>query len=225
MRVLQTDFFGDHNIGLFSTMSEKFCVIGGLLSKKKIEDISKVSGTEVFQSTITNSELIGIFCTMNSNGIIIPKITTDREYEAFKKFGKENDLNVNMIGSKFTALGNVVLCNDSGAIISNLISAKDKKTIEDCLGVKAEYSTVAGLDSVGSCGVATNTGCILHRDATDEEIKLIDSTLKVESDIGTANFGSPFVGSCSVGNSKGVVAGDSTTGPEITRIMEALKLL
>ena len=225
MRVLQTDFFGDHNLGLFSTMSEEFCLIGNPLSKKKSSDIAKVTGAKLFQTTIANSEIVGIFCSMNSNGIVIPKITTDREIAALKKFGKENDLNINMIGTKFTALGNVVLCNDNGAVVSNLVSAKDKKTIEDCLGVPAEYSTVAGLDSVGSCGLATNKGCILHRDATDEEIKTVDGTLKVESDIGTANYGSPFVGSCVIGNSNGVVAGDSTTGPEITRIMEALQLL
>jgi translation initiation factor 6 len=70
--------------------------------------------------------------------------------------------------------------------------------------------------------VATNKGCFIHRDAKENEIKKIEEILKVKADIGTANFGSPFVGSCFFANSNGAVVGNSTTGPEIDRIYETL---
>jgi translation initiation factor 6 len=102
---------------------------------------------------------------------------------------------------------------------------RDKKKIEDCLGVSTELSTIAGMDVVGSCGVATNLGCLLHRDVREDELGLIQDILRVETDIGTANFGSPFVGACVIANSKGAVVGESSTGPEITRLMETLKYI
>ena len=134
-------------------------------------------------------------------------------------------MNVTVINTKFTALGNLVLCNDKGAVMSSVISKKEKKKIEDCLGVGGEYGSLASITTVGSCGIATNKGCLVHRDASEEEIKVVENILKVPVDIGTANFGSPFVGSCIIANSNGAVIGESTTGPEVTRIMEALLFL
>jgi translation initiation factor 6 len=109
--------------------------------------------------------------------------------------------------------------------VSKVFSKKEKKEIEDCLGVEAVFSSIAGIQTVGSCGIATEKGCLLHRDAKEEEIKIVEEVLKVKVDIGTANFGSPFVGSCIIANSKGALVGESTTGPEIVRIQEALELL
>jgi translation initiation factor 6 len=129
------------------------------------------------------------------------------------------------VGSDFTAIGNLILCNDKGAVTSSLLTKKEMGLISDCLGVECAASKVAGMDNVGSCGIATNEGCLLHRDSTEEELDFIQEVLKVDTDIGTANFGSPFVGGCAVANSKGLVAGASTTGPEISRMMESLKLI
>ncbi len=225
MRVLQTDFFGDHNIGLFAKACDKVCILGRHLSGSKAEKIRNVIGGKMFQASIANSEIVGIFCALNSNGIVLPKIAAQSELKTFGYIARENGMSVGTVKSRFTALGNLVLCNDNGAIVSRLFSANDKKTIEDCLGVESEYGTVAGLNNVGSCGIATNKGCILHRDASEEELNKFQEVLRVDSDIGTANFGSPFIGSCAIASSRGVVVGEGTTGPEVTRIMEALSLL
>lgn len=225
MRVLQTDFFRDYNIGLYAKASDSVCVIGNHIPHKRVAEIRKVIGAEVFQTNIANSEIVGIFCALNSNGILLPKIASQDEIKNFKKIAQELGMSLAVVKSKFTALGNLILCNDKGAVVSRLLSPSDKKMIEKCLGVKSEYGTVAGLNSVGSCGIATNKGCILHRDASEEELDKFQGVLRVDTDIGTANFGSPFLGSCGIASSKGVVLGEGTTGPEATRIMETLGLL
>jgi len=134
-------------------------------------------------------------------------------------------MNVKVLDSNFTALGNLILCNGHGALVSKLFTKREKKSIENCLGVEACFSTAAGIQTVGSCGVVTGKGCLLHRDASEEEVKIAEEVLKVKADIGTANFGSPFVGSCIIANSKGAIIGESTTGPEIIRLQETLDLL
>ncbi len=224
MKVLQTNFFGDHNIGLFGKASDKFCIVGNLTHDKNIKSIAEVLKVKVVKATVANTDLVGIFCCVNSNGIILPKVVSERELNMFNALKKHFNVNVGVLNSKFTAVGNLVLTNDNGAVVSELLGRNDKKTIEDCLGVESIQSSIAKIHTVGSCGISTNKGCLVHRDAGEEEIKKIEGMLKVSADIGTANFGSPFVGSCAIANSKGALVGESTSGPEINRIMEALGL-
>ena len=97
--------------------------------------------------------------------------------------------------------------------------------IQDCLDVEIKYSKIANISVVGACGIATNKGCLLHKDVKEKETEAVQEVLKVEVDIGTANFGSPFVGACGFANSNGAIVGESTTGPEVARLMETLALL
>ncbi len=225
LRVMQADFQGDHNLGLFSKASDKLCLTGNVMTEKDLEKVSSMLGVPVITASISDTHLCGIFIAMNSNGVILPRTVHEHEVSKIKELGRKFGFRVCVLDSKYTATGNLVLCNDNGAIVSKLFSKKDSEKIGDCLGVEVANSTVAKMDTVGSGGIATNKGCLLHRDAEEEEIKLVKDVLKVDVDIGTANFGSPFVGSCVVANSNGCVAGLSTTGYEINRIMETLKFL
>jgi len=224
LRVWQTNFYGDHNLGLYGKSSDRICVLGRILEGKR-EKIEEFLNVKTVALTISNTDLVGIFCALNENGMILPKIITDLEREKFEELKKLFGINVKVLNSNFTALGNLILCNGHGALISKLFTKKDKKMIEDCLDVESHFSTIAGIQTVGSCGIATSKGCLLHRDASEEEIKIAEEVLKVKVDIGTANFGSPFVGSCVIANSKGAIIGESTTGVEIIRLQETLELL
>lgn len=222
MKVLQTNFHGDHNLGLFGKTSDKFCILGNFIQDKTVQKIEEILKVKTVKLTVANTDLLGIFCCFNSNGILLPKIVREGEIKKFEILKKEFGVDLKVLKSKFTALGNQILCNDNGAVVGDVFSKKDKKTIEDCLGVGSEYGSVAGMSIVGSCGVVSNKGCLLHRDANEKEIENIENVLKVRVGIGTANFGSPFVGSCCFANSNGGLFGESTTGPEINRLMEAL---
>jgi translation initiation factor 6 len=219
------NFHGDVNIGLLARTSDKFCLVGNFVMDKSVKKMEEYLGVDVVKTTIANTDLIGIFCAMNSNGIILPNIANRRELDFFAKLKKEFGVNVTILPSKFTAIGNLVAANDNGAIISNVFSKVSKKKIEDCLDVEADYSSVAKQIVVGSLSVVTNKGCLLHRDADENEMKKIEDILKVKADIGTANFGSPFVGSCVTANSNGAIVGEQTTGPEVVRLAETLDLL
>jgi len=222
MRVIQINFHGDHNLGLFGKSSDKFCLVGNFVPDKKIEKMKEVLKNHIVKATIANTDFVGIFCSLNSNGLLLPKIVIERELIQLKKLKKEFGIDLEILKTKFTALGNLILCNDNGAVVSKLIKRNEKKKIVDCLDVEVDYADIAKMSMVGSCGMANNKGCLIHRDASEEEIEKIKNILKVETDIGTANFGSPFVGSCAIANSHGALVGESTTGAEITRLMETL---
>jgi translation initiation factor 6 len=73
--------------------------------------------------------------------------------------------------------------------------------------------------------VVTNKGLLAHPRITDAEIAICEELFGLPVDIGTVNLGSPLVGSGLLANSRGYVAGDETTGPELGRIEDALGFL
>ena len=132
--------------------------------------------------------------------------------------------NVKRIESKKTALGNLILANDKGAIVGGNLMKEIKiiKKIRDSLDVELVSGQIAGLPYVGSLAVATNKGVLAHPMLKYEEKQLLEDVLKTKVDVGTINGGIPFVNSGILANDKGVIIGSFTTGPEIIMISNIL---
>ena len=135
---------------------------------------------------------------------------------------REIGLNTKIINSKETALGNLILCNDKGCLISGSLK-RFKKEISDTLGCEVEIGKIANLDIVGSCGTASNVGCLCHREAREEELKRIEEILKVKVDVGSVTYGTPYIRSGIIVNSNGAVVSNPTTGAELGRIEEVFE--
>ena len=188
-----------------------------------MERVERILNVPIIETQVYNSELIGLFTCGNANTIIIPGIA-----DVPKNLPK--DIRVVRLASethaefnKYTAIGNLVLANNNGAIIASGFSKKTAQTICKALGVPVKLSTIAGLETVGSCGIATDAGVLVHPEATEDELELIEKVLKVPVGLGTLNHGTPFVGACAVANSNGVLTGFSTTPVEVTRLEGALQ--
>jgi translation initiation factor 6 len=215
MKFLRTNFNGDPNIGLYGFATDNYCFLGIEPQQKILQKIKETLKAKVMISTVAGTELAGIFVAGNSNGIILSKIIEDYELKSLKKLG----LNLKIINSKETALGNLILCNDKGCLIASSLK-KYKKEISGALGCEVEIGKIAGLDIVGSAAVASNIGCLCHREANEEEMKKIEDILKVKVDVGSISYGSPFIKSGLIVNSKGLMFSEQTTGAELGRINE-----
>ncbi len=212
MKFKKININGDPNIGLRGFATDNYLLTGSEIPESDILEVKE------YVIRIADTELDGIFAAGNSNGIILPKIAEQKEIEQIKE---SLGINVLVLNSKETAIGNLILTNDKGALISPLL--KDyQKEIEDVLGVETDIGTIAGLSIVGSSGITTNKGCLVHRDATEEEAKKIEEILKVKVDVGSFS-GSPFVKSGIIVNSNSVLVGDTVTGPELERIFEVFE--
>lgn len=214
-KFLRAKFYGDPNVGLYGFATDDYCLLGLEPDKKVLGKIESVLNIKVSSATIAGTEFIGLFSTGNKNGIVVPKIAEDYEIKKIKRLG----INLEVIESKETALGNLIVCNDRGCLISNSLK-RFKKKIADSLGCEVETGAIAGLSIVGSVAVASNTGCLCHIEANEEEMKMIEELLKVKVDVGTAGYGSPFIRSGIIVNSKGIVFSELSTGPELGRFEE-----
>ncbi len=131
-------------------------------------------------------------------------------------------VDIGVVSETFNAIGNNVLVNDRCALVHPQLSKKTIKAIEDILDVEVVKGTIAGMKTVGSVAVVTNNGLLTHPKTTEEDLEILKALFKVPVYFGTVNFGTPFIGSGLVANSKGAITGTKTTGIEMGRIEEAL---
>jgi translation initiation factor 6 len=209
------------NIGVVARANDNTALVPYLCPEDFSSIVSEELEVEVIKTNISGTSLIGSMTVMNNSGVLLPKFVYKEETEAIKKSG----LNVGILKDKCTALGNLILFNDKGAIVYRKFTKGSIKTIEDILDMEVEKGDIAGFGTVGSLGVATNKGALVHPLARGDEIRHIESVLKTDVDVGTVNRGTGFVRIGILANTKNVLLGDSTTGPEITRIEDALGLL
>ncbi|MHA1577288.1 MAG: translation initiation factor IF-6, partial [Candidatus Thorarchaeota archaeon] len=187
--------------------------------EKDLNAIEKSFNLPLVQTTIATIDLVGLVAVGNSNGILVPYTIRSDEFETLKA---SSEVPVDIIDSKLTALGNIIVANDSGAICHPEFDVKSRKKMEDILDVEVVAGTVAKLPIVGSTAIATNVGAVVHPMITPEEIDSLSQLLKVQIEVGTVNRGNPYTSIGVLANSDGMIAGSDTTGVELAHISQML---
>lgn len=221
MKLYKTNLHGNPNVGLYGFCTDHYCLLAPEFTEEQVKKIEEALHVPVFQLKIANTSLIGALITGNTKTLLVPYIALDHELALLKKW----KIPYKVITSKFTALGNNILCNDRGALVTREYSADTKKIIRQALEVTLHPGEIADTEVPGSCAVHNNHVAVIHAFATPEQIQEVKSLLGVPCTKATVNFGSPYVHSGLLANSHGMVVGDSSTGIEIENIYEALGFL
>ena len=215
------DVYRSPNVGLFLRVNDNTLLIPFGFAETKTKKLKEyLNVKKIIHVSISGTRLIGPMTVMNNNGMLLPSTASDEEIQILRQTG----LNVERLQSKFTAIGNLILANDKGAIVSNIFDGEVHQSIRDVLGVPIQIMSIGGFVQVGSLVVTTNAGAIVHPNANDREIKSITEILQVEAEPATINGGSPFLSSGIIANFKSAIVGSITTGPELIMITRALKI-
>ncbi len=209
------------NIGVFAVSNDNLAVLPVNCSNNFFSILKASLDVEVVKINILGTSLIGVMSVLNNKGILISKYASETEIQALKSAG----LSVYIINDKHTALGNLILSNDRAAIISELLSKRTARSIEDFLDCEVVSRNIGGFKTVGSVGVATNQGALIHPLVKEDDLEWIADILHVEVEIGTINRGVGFIKTGLIVNKNGALIGDVTTGPEIVRIEDSLGYL
>ncbi|MHA2399117.1 MAG: translation initiation factor IF-6 [Promethearchaeota archaeon] len=226
MTVLRSQVFGRSLIGVYLTANNSFVLYPPILLKPVLKKFENVFDEPLIPLTINNSNLLGVYTVSNKYGIIVPDIIQDEELERLKGASKEisSSFHVGVLKSIDNAFGNLILCNDKGAIISSFLK-EHQKQIEDLLNVETVVYEFADNYLPGSISLANNSGCLVHPLSSDDEIDYITSVLKVdEVDVSTINRGVPYLGSGAIINDTSGIFGASSTGPELQRLTSVLRI-
>jgi len=217
LTIILADVFGSPNIGVYCSCNEKVAIVPPGLTNRKISQLAETLGVSVCKTTIGGSTLVGALVTGNSNGVLVPHTIRQYELERIEGFTK-----VAVVESKWTALGNVVLTNDLGAVIHKGAPPEIIAAVNQHLEVSSTLGEIGLLPFVGSLAIATNKGALVSPSARNEEQSMIASALHVTVEQTSTNGGVPFVKSGILANTKGAVVGPLTRGAELMQISRAL---
>lgn len=220
MAISTGDILGNSQVGVYLTIVGDNLFYPSSLDKPAIEEISQCFDLEMNPMLIGGSSLLGSLIVGNNKGIAVADIATEEDLDKLSSFGE-----VVILESGVNAAGNLVECNDHGAIVSKSIPTPGVELIGEVLGVKTARTRVAGQDTVGSLLVANNKGILSHPDITSSEVKEIEAVMSVPVMVGTVCFGSPYVGAGCVTSENDALVGSGSTGPELNRIEDALGLI
>ncbi|MHA2377769.1 MAG: translation initiation factor IF-6 [Candidatus Thorarchaeota archaeon] len=217
--IARYDFEGDSNVGAFGVATDRYVFVSPNMSEDSLDTIERVFNLPLVQATVATLDAVGLVSVANSNGLLVPYTASDDELAALKEY---SDIRVDWIDNKMTALGNIILANDKGAICHPDFDEQARKRISDVLDVEVIPGTVARLPTVGSNTAVTNRGGVVHPMATGDEIDQISQLLKVHVEVGTVNRGSPYTSLGVMANLDSMIAGSETTGVELAHISQVL---
>ena len=164
--------------------------------------------------------VVGSLISANRSGFVVSRHADADDLRILRLHG-----NVSKLPARINAAGNVILANDSAALVHPALSTRACRTIEETMEVRVQKGTIGGLRTVGMAGVATNKGLLVHPRVSEQEIAVLEELFGLPVDVGTVNLGSPLVGSGLLANSFGYLAGEESTGLELGRIEDALGFL
>ncbi|NHJ19964.1 MAG: hypothetical protein EAX91_03385 [Candidatus Lokiarchaeota archaeon] len=226
MTILKYQIFGKNSVGVYLAVNNLFGLYPATLLKPVIEKIKSVFEVPFYPISINNSNLIGVYTASNKYGTIVPYITREEEIQRLKNYSNEinSGYQIGILESLDNAFGNLILCNDKGAIISTLLQDY-KDQIENTLCVETVIYEFVNNYLPGSISLTNNNGCLVHPLTTDEEIDIISDILKVkETDVSTVNRGIPYLSSGAIVNDQSGIFGYECTGPEMMRLTNVLML-
>lgn len=216
--VLIANFNGNPNVGLYGYANDKYCLIGREVPEKLHKKIEETLNVKLITMTIAGTSLLGVFLNGNNKVLLVPSIAFPQELEILDK----HKIKYKVIDTKYTCLGNNMIINDKAALISNEYGARESKQVSDALGFDMVQAKIANHSILGSLAVLNKNGILCHHDILESEAKVLKKVFKLEIHTGTVNMGTPFVGSGILCNSKGMIIGDLSGGPEIINADQAL---
>ena len=224
MALLQKDLFNSPYSGVFCATNDSLTLIPPGTPEDDMEAISEALGTTVEVTTIGGSSVLGTLVAMNNKGLLVSNLVTSLELENLEKISASLGLNLGVLSERSNAIGNNFLLNDKGGFCNERLSSRSIKDSEKVFEINIESKSLNGMDTLGMIGCVNNNGGLCHPEISDEERSVMEKILDISVMEGTVNFGMPLVGAGVITSSKGAVCGRQSTGVELGRVEEALKL-
>lgn len=218
-------FENSNEVGVFAKLTNAYALIalGGAENFYSVFESDLADHIPVIKTSIAGTRLVGRMTVGNKNGLLVPSSTSDQELQHIRN-SLPDEVVVQRIDERLSALGNCIACNDYVALIHPDIDKETEEIVQDVLGVDVFRQTVAGNVLVGSYCSFSNQGGLMHPKTSIEDLDELSSLLQVPLVAGTINRGSDVIGAGLVVNDWTAFCGLDTTSTEMSVIESVFKL-
>lgn len=212
-------------VGVFAKLTNAYCLValGGSENFYSVFEADLADHIPVVKTSIAGTRLVGRMTVGNRNGLLLPNSTTDQELQHIRN-SLPDEVVVQRIDERLSALGNTIVCNDYVALVHPDIDKETEEIVADVLGVEVFRQSIAGNVLVGSFATFTNQGGMVHPSTSVEDLDELSSLLQVPLVAGTVNRGSDVIGGGLVANDWAAFCGLDTTSTELSVIESVFKL-
>ncbi|GHJ87181.1 hypothetical protein NliqN6_3583 [Naganishia liquefaciens] len=222
---VRAQFENSSDIGVFAKLTNSYCLTA-LASSSNFYSVFEAELQDVIpviHTTIAGTRIVGRLTAGNRHGLLVPSTTTDQELQHLRN-ALPDEVAIQRIEERLSALGNVIACNDYVALVHPDIDRETEEIIADTLKVEVFRQTVASNVLVGSYCALSNQGGLVHPKTSRSEQDELSSLLQVPLVAGTVNRGSDVIGAGLVVNDWCAFTGIDTTATEISVIEATFKL-
>ncbi len=221
---IRVQFQNSSEIGVFAKLTNAYCLVGtGGSDHYRVIESAVGSHIPVIKTSIGGASIVGRLTCGNRHGLLLPNTTTDQEMLHLRNSLPEN-VQLQRVEERLSALGNVVMLNDYCALVHPDLDRETEEIISDTLHVEVFRQAIAHNTLVGSYGVITNQGGIMHPMTSVEDMDELSSLLQVPLIAGTVNRGSEVIGAGLCANDWAAFVGFDTTATEIAVVEKIFKL-
>lgn len=218
-------FENSNDVGVFANLTSSYCItaLGAAENFYSVFEAELADHIPVIKASVAGTRLVGRMTVGNRNGLLLPNTTTDQELMHIRN-SLPDEVVVQRIDERLSALGNCIACNDYVALIHPDIDRETEEIVADVLGVEVFRQSIAGNVLVGSYCKFTNQGGLVAPQTTVEDLDELSSLLQVPLVAGTVNRGSDVIGAGMVANDWAAFCGLDTTSTELSVIESVFKL-
>ncbi|KAH8739014.1 eIF6 [Cryptosporidium ryanae] len=222
---LRAAFESSSEVGVFANLTNRYCLLahGSSAAFTSVFEAELMDHLPIINTLIGGTRLVGRCTVGNRNGLLVSNIVSDQELQHLRN-SLPDDVKVQRIEERLSALGNCIACNDYVALIHTDMDKESEEIIQDVLGVEVFRTTIAGHVLVGSYTKFTNQGGIVHTMASEDEMNEMSALLQIPITSGTINRGSDVVSAGIVVNDWTGFVGMETTAAEMAVVERIFKL-
>ena len=126
------DMYETPLIGVFATCTEDVALVPPRTKPEACALLEKLLGVRVVETLVNGSVVVGALSRGNSNGFLFPRGSGTEELQ------KLTEVPAEAFPDRLNAVGNIVLANDTAALVHPELSDNALKTIGKTLKVEVE---------------------------------------------------------------------------------------
>lgn len=111
-------FENSNDVGVFSKLTNAYCIValGGAENFYSVFEAELADHIPVIKTSVAGTRLVGRVTVGNKNGLLLPSTCTDQELMHIRN-SLPDEVVVQRIDERLSALGNCIACNDYCALI------------------------------------------------------------------------------------------------------------